>query len=36
MSKEKILIGTDTVSGISPEILKAISKASNSKDLMER
>ena len=33
MSKEKILIGTDTVSGISPEILKAISKASNSKAL---
>tara|TARA_B100000989_G_scaffold266726_1_gene220404 strand:+ start:1479 stop:2543 length:1065 start_codon:yes stop_codon:yes gene_type:complete len=29
MNKKKILIGTDTVSGIAPEILKAISLASN-------
>ena len=31
MSKSKILIGTDTVSGITPQLLKAISKASKIK-----
>ena len=33
MSEEKILIGTDTTSGISPQILNAIIKASNTKTL---
>ena len=31
MSKSKILIGTDTISGITPQLLKAISKASKIK-----
>ena len=33
MSEEKILIGTDTTSGISPQILNEIVKASNTKTL---
>ena len=33
MYEEKILIGTDTISGISPQILEAISEASNTKAL---
>jgi len=33
MYKEKILIGTDTISGISPQILEAIKEASNTKAL---
>ena len=33
MNKKKILIGTDTISGIAPQILQAISKASEAKTL---
>ena len=33
MNKKKILIGTDTISGIAPQILQAISKASVTKTL---
>ena len=33
MYEEKILIGTDTISGISPQILEAIAEASNTKAL---
>ena len=33
MYEEKILIGTDTISGISPQILDAISEASNTNTL---
>jgi len=33
MYKRKILIGTDTISGIAPQILEAISEASKTRTL---
>ena len=33
MNRKKIFIGTDTISGIAPQILKAISLASDEKTL---